>query len=86
MPWTFSGSEGCVHLGEIEAQLRILFIDELPAIIHRLSLQLWDPEYRAEARTNGIESNVEETLSDSSGSFRKTRVIPFCSEKTNIRP
>lgn len=32
---------------EIEAQLRILFMDELPAIIHRLSLRLWVPEYRA---------------------------------------
>ena len=32
---------------EIEAQLRILFMDDLPAIIHRLSLRLWVPEYRA---------------------------------------
>ncbi|KAL3475616.1 hypothetical protein BJX99DRAFT_155705 [Aspergillus californicus] len=32
---------------EIEGQLRILFMDELPAIIHRLSLRLWVPEYRA---------------------------------------
>lgn len=31
---------------EIEAQLRILFMDELPVIIHRLSLRLWVPEYR----------------------------------------
>lgn len=31
---------------EIEAQLRILFMDELPAIIHRLSLRLWVSEYR----------------------------------------
>ena len=28
-------------------QLRNLMMDELPAIIHRLSLQLWCPEYRA---------------------------------------
>lgn len=28
-------------------QLRTLMMDELPAIIHRLSLQLWCPEYRA---------------------------------------
>lgn len=34
------------------------------------------------SRTNGIESNVEETFSDSSGSFRKTTVMPFCFEKT----
>lgn len=33
---------------EIEAQLRTLFMDELPAIIHRLSLRLWVPEYRAD--------------------------------------
>jgi mitochondrial distribution and morphology protein 34 len=32
---------------EIEGQLRILLMDELPAIIHRLSLRLWVPEYRA---------------------------------------
>ena len=32
---------------EIEGQLRTLLMDELPAIIHRLSLRLWVPEYRA---------------------------------------
>ncbi|KAL8707974.1 MAG: hypothetical protein Q9225_007673 [Loekoesia sp. 1 TL-2023] len=32
---------------EIEGQLRILLMDEVPAIIHRLSLRLWVPEYRA---------------------------------------
>lgn len=41
---------------EIEGQLRTLLMDELPAIIHRLSLRLWVPEYRAkddeESRTN----------------------------------
>lgn len=31
-----------------------------------------------------MESKVEETLSDSSGSLRKTRVRPFCLEKTRI--
>ena len=31
-----------------------------------------------------MESKVEETLRDSRGSFRKTRVNPFCLEKTNI--
>lgn len=30
----------------IEDQLRQLFMDELPAIIHRLSLRLWVPEYK----------------------------------------
>ena len=31
---------------EIEAQLRVLFMDDLPAIIHRLSLRHFVPEYR----------------------------------------
>lgn len=30
---------------EIEAQLRVLFMEDLPAILHRLSLRLWSPEY-----------------------------------------
>ncbi|KAL8864454.1 MAG: hypothetical protein Q9174_007347, partial [Haloplaca sp. 1 TL-2023] len=32
---------------EIEGQLRTLLMDDVPAIIHRLSLRLWVPEYRA---------------------------------------
>jgi len=32
---------------EIENQLRGLLMDELPAIIHRLSLRLWSPEHKA---------------------------------------
>ncbi|KAL8946587.1 MAG: hypothetical protein Q9222_007035 [Ikaeria aurantiellina] len=32
---------------EIEGQLRTLLMDEVPAIIHRLSLRLWVLEYRA---------------------------------------
>jgi distribution and morphology protein 34 len=45
----------------IEGQLRILFMDELPAIIHRLSLRLWVPEYRdrEEAEANGIDKPSE---------------------------
>lgn len=31
---------------EIEGQLRVLFMEDLPAIIHRLSLRLWSPEYQ----------------------------------------
>lgn len=31
---------------EIEGQLRILFMEDLPAIIHRLSLRLWSPEHQ----------------------------------------
>ena len=30
---------------EIEGQLRVLFMEDLPAILHRLSLRLWSPEY-----------------------------------------
>ncbi|KAF2398101.1 hypothetical protein EJ06DRAFT_532466 [Trichodelitschia bisporula] len=30
---------------EIEKQLRNLFMEDLPAILHRLSLRLWSPEY-----------------------------------------
>lgn len=41
---------------EIEAQLRILFMDELPAIIHRLSLRLWVPEYRAGEEMDNTEA------------------------------
>ncbi|KAK5280276.1 ERMES complex subunit, partial [Exophiala xenobiotica] len=33
---------------EIETQLRGLLMDELPAIIHRLSLRLWVPEHNAQ--------------------------------------
>lgn len=44
---------------EIEAQLRILFMDELPAIIHRLSLRLWVPEYRAGEDIKTQDDNTE---------------------------
>ncbi|KAL4988622.1 mitochondrial distribution and morphology protein 34 [Aspergillus falconensis] len=47
---------------EIEAQLRILFMDELPAIIHRLSLRLWVPEYRA-----GEETETQDTAGSTQG-------------------
>ncbi|KAJ5867261.1 hypothetical protein N7534_001814 [Penicillium rubens] len=58
--------------GEIEAQLRILFIDELPAIIHRLSLQLWDPEYRAEE----IQNQMNTTLTPTKGPGHDPLVTP----------
>lgn len=46
---------------EIEGQLRVLFMDELPAIIHRLSLRLWVPEYRAgEEMQNQMENAASE--------------------------
>jgi distribution and morphology protein 34 len=43
---------------EIEGQLRILFMDELPAIIHRLSLRLWVPEYREREEEITTSDNV----------------------------
>lgn len=48
---------------EIEAQLRTLMMDELPAIIHRLSLRLWCPEYAAKeeeeiAKTEHTEEEI----------------------------
>lgn len=48
---------------EIEGQLRTLLMDEVPAIIHRLSLRLWVPEYRAredEELAKDIENPVPE--------------------------
>lgn len=50
---------------EIEAQLRVLFMDDLPAIIHRLSLRHLVPEYRKaeeeeERRRQQQEQNQQE--------------------------
>jgi len=44
---------------EIEGQLRVLFMDDLPAIIHRLSLRLCSPEFQE------LESETEERLDGS---------------------
>ncbi|KAJ4290568.1 ERMES complex subunit [Kalmusia sp. IMI 367209] len=44
---------------EIEGQLRVLFMEDLPAIIHRLSLRLWSPEFQE------LESETEERLDSS---------------------
>jgi distribution and morphology protein 34 len=52
---------------EIEAQLRILFMDELPAIIHRLSLRLWVPEYRAGDEAQNETENTEALSSEGPG-------------------
>lgn len=55
----------------IEQQLRLLFMDELPAIIHRLSLRLWCPEYR---------SKEDHELAEAAGNGRKEAAIdPFAS-------
>ncbi|KAJ5168977.1 Mitochondrial distribution and morphology protein 34-2 [Penicillium canariense] len=52
---------------EIEAQLRILFMDELPAIIHRLSLRLWVPEYRAGEDVKDQTDNTDMSTSEGPG-------------------
>ncbi|KAJ6052103.1 hypothetical protein N7460_002637 [Penicillium canescens] len=52
---------------EIEAQLRILFMDELPAIIHRLSLRLWVPEYRTGEEMNDQADNTDQATTEGPG-------------------
>ncbi|KAI3243480.1 hypothetical protein DTO012A7_2297 [Penicillium roqueforti] len=52
---------------EIEAQLRILFMDELPAIIHRLSLRIWVPEYRTGEEMNDETDNTAKSRSEGPG-------------------
>jgi distribution and morphology protein 34 len=48
---------------EIEMQLRTLMMDELPAIIHKLSLRLWCPEYKAqEDQENAAEAGKPEEV------------------------
>ncbi|KAF2264221.1 mitochondrial distribution and morphology protein 34 [Lojkania enalia] len=42
---------------EIEGQLRVLFMEDLPAIIHRLSLRLWSSEYQEETQERLDASN-----------------------------
>jgi distribution and morphology protein 34 len=54
----------------IEIQLRTLMMDELPAIIHRLSLRLWCPEYRA---------REDEKLAEEATEKREVPVDPFAS-------
>lgn len=52
---------------EIEMQLRTLMMEELPAIIHRLSLRLWCPEYRAkedEEMAQAVKQEEEEVAVD----------------------
>lgn len=51
---------------EIETQLRGLLMDELPAIIHRLSLRLWVPEHNAkeERELGTTEINNAEVVID----------------------
>ncbi|KAH8805546.1 mitochondrial distribution and morphology protein 34 [Xylogone sp. PMI_703] len=43
---------------EIELQLRNLMMDELPAIIHRLSLRLWCPDYRTKEDEEKAENSL----------------------------
>jgi mitochondrial distribution and morphology protein 34 len=51
---------------EIEGQLRNLLMDELPAIIHRLSLRLWAPEHKAheEREVKSLDDPSSESIVD----------------------
>lgn len=46
---------------EIEGQLRVLFMEDLPAIIHRLSLRLWSSEYQELETEERLEGNQDTT-------------------------
>ena len=56
---------------EIEGQLRVLFMEDLPAIIHRLSLRLWVPDLadgnRREAELNS--NNIDHPQTDTADTF-----------------
>ncbi len=45
---------------EIEGQLRVLFMEDLPAILHRLSLRLWSPDYRELDNSNGLQEGTKD--------------------------
>ena len=47
---------------EIEGQLRVLFMEDLPAIIHRLSLRLWSPEYQETETEERLEGNNDDAV------------------------
>jgi distribution and morphology protein 34 len=47
---------------EIEGQLRVLFMEDLPAIIHRLSLRLWSPEFQELETEERLEGNHDDTV------------------------
>lgn len=49
---------------EIEGQLRTLLMDEVPAIIHRLSLRLWVPEYQDREDQGLTKSNINPPQGD----------------------
>jgi distribution and morphology protein 34 len=57
---------------EIEMQLRTLMMDELPAIIHRLSLRLWCPEY-------GPKEEEEDAANAQSQEKEEVAIDPFAS-------
>ncbi|KAF2650461.1 hypothetical protein K491DRAFT_682984 [Lophiostoma macrostomum CBS 122681] len=46
---------------EIEGQLRVLFMEDLPAIIHRLSLRLWSEEYQELETEERLDSSKDTT-------------------------
>ena len=49
---------------EIEGQLRTLLMDEVPVIIHRLSLRLWVPEYREKEDEERAQNFQDSTIGE----------------------
>lgn len=47
---------------QIEGQLRVLFMEDLPAIIHRLSLRIWSQEHQ-DTEANSNSNRVEDATS-----------------------
>ncbi|KAL9086300.1 MAG: hypothetical protein Q9165_007215 [Trypethelium subeluteriae] len=66
---------------EIEGQLRVLFMEDLPAIIHRLSLRLFVPEYQGAAETLSMENSTARV--DPLSSSASDPVDPFSNSPFN---
>lgn len=62
---------------EIEGQLRVLFMEDLPAIIHRLSLRLWSSEY------SGEEEEEERFKSSQTSKNNEQPIDPLASPPMN---
>ncbi|KAI9657341.1 MAG: ERMES complex subunit [Bathelium mastoideum] len=71
---------------EIEGQLRVLFMEDLPAIIHRLSLRLFVPEYQTaeQAETAGNSTaRVDPLSSSTSDPVDPFQNSPFASDSSS---
>ncbi|KAF2232161.1 hypothetical protein EV356DRAFT_505559 [Viridothelium virens] len=71
---------------EIEGQLRVLFMEDLPAIIHRLSLRLFVPEYQGSDETLSMENStarVDPLSSSASDPVDPFQNSPFNSDSSS---